>query len=39
MSKLKKFKPVLITALIAVVAVYAWNNWIEPRITKGKFQA
>jgi len=39
MSKLKKFKPVLITAAIAIVAVYVWNTYLEPRLTKGKFQA
>ena len=36
---LSKAKPILITMGLAIVAVYLWNNQIEPRLTKGKFQA
>lgn len=32
----KKFVPILITAGIAIAAVYVWNNWIVPNYLDGK---
>ena len=32
-SMFNKAKPVLITALIAVAAVYVWNTFIAPRVS------
>lgn len=32
-SLFSKAKPFLVTAGVAILAVYAWNNWLAPMIS------